>query len=243
MERKPLPTFKFQPTEPAFANLFSDASMFGASLSLRDLLMTSACPYQPDLAILRRAQPPVSKPELEPNGSSLPWLVQQLSEKDLRSFERWIRMVRLALPEVRNVEAVVREDDKHGYLRVIYDNDRQVPASDLSDGTLAILAATILPYLSETRQLIVHEEPESGSFQFSPGMDLLRDTSGRDPGIWRRAHELLKTKRTTHRHAIIILDNAWEGTPGPAQIEADISLNMEHSGWPPDRRWFPAEEP
>lgn len=162
MEKKRLLPFEFQPTEPAFANLFSDASMFGASLWLRNLLMQDVCPYQPNLEGLRRAQPPVQKPQLDQDASSLPWLVQQLREHNPRHFERWIRMVRLALPEIRDIEAVVREDDKHGYIRVLYANNRKVPASGLSGGMLSILAVTILPYLPATRQLIAYEEPENG---------------------------------------------------------------------------------
>lgn len=162
MEKTRLIPFDVQPTEPAFANLFSDTSMFGASLWLRNLLMQDVCPYQPDLESLRRAQPPTQKPELGKDASSLPWLVQQLRDHHPKSFERWVRMIRLALPEVRDVEAVVREDDKHGYIRLLYAHDRKVPASGLSGGTLSILAMTILPYLPATRQLIVHEEPENG---------------------------------------------------------------------------------
>lgn len=162
MEKRTLPPFEFQPTEPAFANLFSDVSMFEASLSLRNLLMNDACPYQPVLDNLRRAQPPVRKPVLEKDASSLPWLIQNLKTSNPRAFERWIRMVQLAIPQIRDVETVAREDDKHGYIRVIYTNDRKVPASGLSDGTLSVLATTILPYLTVTPQLIMHEEPEHG---------------------------------------------------------------------------------
>jgi energy-coupling factor transporter ATP-binding protein EcfA2 len=162
MEKKSLPHFEFKPTEPAFANLFSDASMFGASLWLRDLLMKDACPYQPVLENLRRAQPPVRRPTLEKDASSLPWLIQDLKTSNPRGFERWIRMVQLAIPQIRDIETVVREDDKHAFLRVIYANDRKVPASGLSDGTLSVLATTVLPYLPLTPLLIMHEEPEHG---------------------------------------------------------------------------------
>lgn len=73
-----------------------------------------------------------------------------------------------------------------------------------------------------------------GAFRFSVRDDLLRDAQGKDPGVWKRAHELLRASRITHRYAVIILDNAWEGSPGPTQIEVDISQNMERSGWSSD---------
>lgn len=68
-------------------------------------------------------------------------------------------------------------------------------------------------------------------FAFEPGDDLIRETKN-DPGVWKNAHELLRLKRATHRNALIILDNSWEGSPGVAQIEKDIGGNMTGSGWP-----------
>lgn len=80
-----------------------------------------------------------------------------------------------------------------------------------------------------------HRALNCGKFRFSPREDLLRDAQGKDPGVWKRAHELLRGKHSTHHYAVIILDNAWDGSPGPAQIEADISRNMVSCGWARDR--------
>ena len=36
-------------------------------------------------------------------------------------------------------------------------------------------------------------------FRFSVQDDLLRDAQGKDSGVWKRAHELLRGKQSTHR--------------------------------------------
>jgi predicted ATPase len=79
-----------------------------------------------------------------------------------KKFDRWQRMVRLALPGLDHIEAVVREDDKHAYLRLYFRNAATVPASGLSDGSLSILAWTILPFLAATPALLTCEQPEDG---------------------------------------------------------------------------------
>jgi hypothetical protein len=72
-------------------------------------------------------------------------------------------------------------------------------------------------------------------FRFSVEEDRVRDTLRKDPGVWKYGHELLSSKLTTHRYAVIILDNAWDGSPGPAEIEADISRKMVGSRWKENR--------
>ncbi len=61
--------------------------------------------------------------------------------------------------------------------------------------------------------------------------DIIVDEMGNDPGIYTRAHEFLRSYQRTHRHAVIVLDNAWEGSPGVAAIEDNISQNMRATGW------------
>lgn len=85
-----------------------------------------------------------------------------------------------------------------------------------------------------TRELF-HRSLDCGPFSFDEGDDLLRDAGGKDPGVWKNAHEILRSKRLTHQRALIILDNAWEGSPNVAAIERDISHNMIVSGWPLER--------
>lgn len=59
-------------------------------------------------------------------------------------------------------------------------------------------------------------------FEFDIAEDLIVDESGNDPGVYTRAHEFLRPYQRTHRYAVIVLDNAWEGSPGVATIENNI---------------------
>jgi predicted ATPase len=173
--RVPRNQYGFPPTEPAFANVFADRSRYAASLWLRDLLTTEACAYQPSFAVLRNPQPRIQQPSVVRDASTLAWLAEQLqkpaeAEKEAkgkkgsrsRAFERWERLARLALPGLVCIEPVVRKDDKQAYLRLHYRNGAQVPSSGVSDGTLTILALTILSYLPVTPALLTYEEPENG---------------------------------------------------------------------------------
>ncbi|HOA62126.1 MAG: AAA family ATPase [Verrucomicrobia bacterium] len=173
--RGPRNEYGFPVTEPAFANVFADRSRYGASLWLRDLLTNFACAYQPSFAALRDPQPRIQQPVVVRDASTLAWLAKDLEKPTdaeqakskakltrSRAFERWERLARLALPGLVRIEPFVRDDDKHAYLRLHYRNGAVVPSSGLSDGTLTILALTILSFLPSTPALLTYEEPEDG---------------------------------------------------------------------------------
>ena len=79
-----------------------------------------------------------------------------------RPFDAWKEHVRIALPQLTDIEVVVREEDHHAYFRVTYNNSYVVTSSGLSDGTLRVLALTLLSYLNSPPRLLVVEEPENG---------------------------------------------------------------------------------
>jgi hypothetical protein len=76
-----------------------------------------------------------------------------------------------------------------------------------------------------------HFSLEIQQFNFDPLLDIIVDEMGNDPGVYTRAHEFLRSYQRTHRHAVIVLDNAWEGSPGITAIEDNISQNMRATGW------------
>ena len=67
-------------------------------------------------------------------------------------------------------------------------------------------------------------------FTFDRTMDTLV-ASGNDPEVHTRAHDLLRSYRRTHRFAVVVLDNAWDGSPGVETIQNTIQANMIGSGW------------
>jgi hypothetical protein len=65
-------------------------------------------------------------------------------------------------------------------------------------------------------------------FTFDPARDLIV-AAGRDPQVHKLAHELLRPFQATHARAVVIIDAAWEGTPGAAQIREDIARHLRPS--------------
>jgi AAA domain, putative AbiEii toxin, Type IV TA system len=157
-------SFSFEPSEVALANVPSDQNEFGATLWFRNLLTRGTCFYRPDPLSMRDASPARARTSsLVSNGSGLPWLIERLKKSEnQRAFRRWLEMVKLALPAIKDLVPFIREDDRAASFKVIYRGGYSVPASCVSDGTLQILAYTILPYLSGLPPLIIIEEPENG---------------------------------------------------------------------------------
>jgi hypothetical protein len=76
----------------------------------------------------------------------------------------------------------------------------------------------------------VHSSLGCAAFEFDPDQDLVVEPTN-DPGVWKKAHIILRPRRATHEHAIVILDKAWEGSPEVEAIERDISGNLQQVGW------------
>jgi hypothetical protein len=72
-------------------------------------------------------------------------------------------------------------------------------------------------------------------FDFDPDQDIIVAGGNHDPGVWTRAHELLQPYLKLAKRAVVVLDEAWEGSPGATKIVADISANLQRYGWTHDR--------
>jgi len=157
-------TFNFTiPQEQlALSSMPADHNFFPATLWFRRYLQQYTCLYQPQGFKLRQASPPRYRTGLNPEGWGLPWQILTLQKNQAEEFEEWLELVRLALPSVQNIRAIEREDDRHAYIKIQYQNGIEIPSSGLSDGTLNILALTILPYVANLPQIITLEEPENG---------------------------------------------------------------------------------
>lgn len=110
--------------------------------------------------VMQKACGPLKERRFLPDGSTLPLVLAQL-RKDERRFKPWIEHVRTVLP-IQDVRVVEREDDKHSYLIATYESGTEVPSWHLSDGTLRLLALTLIPFLDETEIAYLIEEPENG---------------------------------------------------------------------------------
>ncbi|GGO04493.1 hypothetical protein GCM10010116_08860 [Microbispora rosea subsp. aerata] len=159
-----IPPLRVPSSQLALGTVPADPDLFPAALWLGQLLREGVVFFDPAWETLRRPSPPGHPSRLLPSGENLPWLALNLQESDPDRFNAWIDHVRTALPQVRTIQAVEREEDHYAYFSVEYTGGYRVTSSGLSDGTLRILAMTLLPYLDGgvMPELLVTEEPENG---------------------------------------------------------------------------------
>jgi hypothetical protein len=73
-----------------------------------------------------------------------------------------------------------------------------------------------------------------GTFIFDPRQDISVASGDNDPGLYTRGHELLRPYRATHRHAVVVLDAEWDGSPGKELITERLTARISTTGWAVD---------
>lgn len=135
---------------------------FPASTWLLNLLLDGVVFFDPTWSKLRSpSQPGLKRKPLLSSGENLPWLALRLQEEAPDRFAAWVAHVRTALPQITGISVREREDDYHAYFRVHYEAGFEVTSSGLSEGTLRILALTLIAYIDDAPRLLVVEEPEN----------------------------------------------------------------------------------
>lgn len=162
--KRPITQMRVPAGQLALAVLPPDTQLYPAANWFRNLLEQDVVFFDPKWNTLRSASPPGKTTSITTNGSSMPWLALELQEQDPKRFEQWIKHVRTGLRHVKAIRAVEREEDHYAYFVVTYDNDYEVTSSGLSEGTLRLMALTLIPYLPVERlpSHLVIEQPEDG---------------------------------------------------------------------------------
>ncbi len=143
-----------------FARLpFESADEFQAGRWLLELLKEIVF-LTPQWEDLRKPSRPGLPKRLMASGENIPWLALRVQQSTPRRFEEWIEHVQTALPQITNIEVKEREEDHHAYFRVTYEGGFVVTSTGLSEGTLRILALTLIPYTDEAPRLLIVEQPE-----------------------------------------------------------------------------------
>lgn len=156
------PTFKLGPRKSALGNLPEDESKFPVSTWLKQLLINGVEQLVLNSSLIRRASPPQQTRGFRADGSNLPWVIADLRKRAPDRYEAWLSHVRTALQDVEDVVVRERADDRHSYLVIRYASGYEIPSWMVSDGTLRLLALTLLPYLPNFSGLYLIEEPENG---------------------------------------------------------------------------------
>ncbi len=69
------------------------------------------------------------------------------------------------------------------------------------------------------------------NFDFDPKRDLLVAHGQNDPGLYTRANEFLQPYAHSYRHAVVIVDADWDGSPGPDVISQRLHNHLSSAGW------------
>jgi len=215
-----LPPLAVPTSRLALGSVPLDPTLFPAALWFAELLRSETVFYDPTWADLRRPAPPGDPARLLASGRNTPWLALRLQQTDRDRFDSWVDHVRTALPQVTHIEPRERADDRYAYLAVEYSSGYQVTSSGLSDGTLRILALTLLPYLPQgaAPSLLVTEEPENGIHPRAIETVTQSLSSIYESQVWVSTHSPMVLAQTELQHMLatrLEADGSASVVPGP----------------------------
>lgn len=154
--------FRIAQDKAALASLPEDENKFPVATWFRSALSVGVQRIALSAEGLRRPCPPGRTREFLPDGSNMPLVVHALEKSHPEVLESWIAHVREALPDLRSVSTHEREEDRHRYVVLHYANGLKAPSWLASDGTLRLLALTLLAYVPGLTGTYLIEEPENG---------------------------------------------------------------------------------
>jgi predicted ATPase len=158
-------SYKLGARRSALGGMPADEAKFPVTTWFRDLLTEGVQPLVLNSLLIRRASPPGQGRAFRPDGSNLPWVIEELRQAAPERFQAWIAHLRTALPDLAGIRTVEREDDRHRYMILQYGSPQgllEVPSWVASDGTLRLLALTLPAYLPNVLGIYLIEEPENG---------------------------------------------------------------------------------
>ena len=154
--------FRLGPQKSALANLPEDETKFPIATWFKELLTRGVQVLALNSEAMRRPSPPGTPRAFRLDGSNLPWVVETLAKRKRGRLAEWVEHLQTAIPDLKSVRTVEREEDRHRYLVLEYENGLRVPSWLVSDGTLRMMALTLLAYLPDPIGCFLIEEPENG---------------------------------------------------------------------------------
>ena len=143
--------------------LLQDERHFPVALWVRNLLMEGIHVLVLNSAAMRRPSSPSIPRVFRMDGSNLPLVVRDLRIHHGEDFKDWLDHLRTVLPDLQMIDVIERPEDRHLYLNVHYSSlEHPVPSWLLSDGTLRLLALTLLAYSPLHQEVYLIEEMENG---------------------------------------------------------------------------------
>lgn len=154
--------FRIEADKTALTSLPEDEERFPVATWFRRVLADGVQRLVLSSEDMRRPSPPGRSRGYLADGSNLPHVVHALESAHPERFAQWIRHVREALVDLESITTREREEDRHRYLVLRYANGLEAPSWLVSDGSLRLLALTLLAYVPDLQGLYLIEEPENG---------------------------------------------------------------------------------
>lgn len=157
--------FRFGADKAALGAIPEDENRFPLTLKLRNYLRDGVTHIELDGSRLREPSPARSPLRLQPDGSNLARAALSLRDRDSVLFEQWVSHVRSAVDGLEAISLWERPEDKKLVLLAKFAgvHSDPVPSWLLSDGTLRLLALSLLSYGAvEPAGVALIEEPENG---------------------------------------------------------------------------------
>ena len=157
--------FKFGAERAALGAIPEDENRFPLALKVRDFLRDGFTLLELDSGKLREPSVPRAPARLLPDGSNLARAALALRDRDAVVFAQWVSHVAGAVDGLEDIDLWERPEDKKLVLRARFAgaHHEPVPSWLLSDGTLRLLALSLLVYAgAEPAGVALIEEPENG---------------------------------------------------------------------------------
>jgi predicted ATPase len=154
--------FRLGSQRVALANLPEDEERFPVATWFKRFIGESVQKIMLNSEALRKPSPPANRRGFLPDGSNLPWVIYELEDKYPDHLAAWIGHLQTALPDIQSLRTAERPEDRHRYLVITYQSGLEAPSWVISDGTLRLLALTILAYAPDLTGIYMIEEPENG---------------------------------------------------------------------------------
>ncbi len=154
--------FSVGPEKSGLANLPEDEGKFPVAVWLKRVFRDKTQPLILNSTAMRKAGERGQSGKLRSDGANLPWLIEDLKVSAPETFYDWIAHVQTALPELEDVSSIERPWERRRYLMIKYKSGVEIPSWMVSDGTLRLLALTLIAYLPREEGVYLIEEPENG---------------------------------------------------------------------------------
>lgn len=154
--------FRIEADKAALMSLPEDEERFPVATWFRRMLTQGVQRLVLSAEQMRRPSPPGISRAYLPDGSNLAHVIHALESDHAERFQRWIEHLQEALPDLKGVSTHERPEDRSRFVVIHYQNGLEAPSWLVSDGTLRLLALTVLAYLPDQNGIYLIEEPENG---------------------------------------------------------------------------------